>query len=540
MIKKLFLFFTLVTALSVFLFGCDSDKSDNTENESEQSSKLEDSTDSDSSKIEESTSSSSTTEHTHIFSDAWEYDQSSHFQKCIVEGCSFKSEANHVFTSSTKDPDCENDGETAYSCECGFAYSDPITKLGHTAGEASCLEAYICERCSKEISEALGHDIKHHDAQAPSCIDIGWNEYDTCTRCDYSTYSEIEATGHSGGEATCTEQAICDICQTSYGEVLGHDEITHEGQAAGCISIGWNEYVTCSRCDYSSYIEIGAIGHSYIERVCENCGDILPSEGLEFQLSSDETYYYVVGRGACTDKDVVIPSSYEGLPVTAIGGMAFQDDYGIYSLVVPSSVTEIEYRAFLYCSNLNSITLPDTLTYIGWQAFASCGYYNNSSNWENGILYIDKYLILADRSVWGDVTVKEGTLGIATRGFEGAKEGLTSVILPDSLKFIGASAFYECTELSYVEFGNSLLAIRTYAFKGCTSLKSFTLPASLEFIEYDAFPATLASVVFENPNGWVATGYKTTETFSSDRLSNKNTAAKYLGVTYSGYDWKRK
>ena len=43
---------------------------------------------------------------------------------------------------------------------------------------------------------ALGHDIIHHDAQAPTCTEIGWDAYDTCSRCDYTTYVEIPALGH--------------------------------------------------------------------------------------------------------------------------------------------------------------------------------------------------------------------------------------------------------------------------------------------------------------------------------------------------------
>lgn len=43
----------------------------------------------------------------------------------------------------------------------------------------------------------LGHDLIHHDAQAPACTEIGWEAYDTCSRCDYTTYTELAATGHA-------------------------------------------------------------------------------------------------------------------------------------------------------------------------------------------------------------------------------------------------------------------------------------------------------------------------------------------------------
>ena len=64
------------------------------------------------------------------------------------------------------------------------------------------------------------HDIVTHEAKTATCVDIGWNAYETCSRCDYSTYSEIPATGeHTGGTATCTSKATCDVCHGEYGEV---------------------------------------------------------------------------------------------------------------------------------------------------------------------------------------------------------------------------------------------------------------------------------------------------------------------------------
>jgi|GEM_PF-5487639 len=87
--------------------------------------------------------------------------------------------------------------------------------------------------------ESLGHDLVHHEAQAATCGGIGWNAYDTCSRCDYTTYQEIPA--------------------------LGHDIVSHEAQAATCGGIGWDAYETCSRCDYTTYKEIAALGHSYGE-----------------------------------------------------------------------------------------------------------------------------------------------------------------------------------------------------------------------------------------------------------------------------------
>jgi len=107
------------------------------------------------------------------------------------------------------------------------------------------------------------HDLVHHDAKAPTCTEIGWNEYDACQRegCTYTTKVEIPA--------------------------LKHKLVHHDAKAPTCTEIGWDEYDTCSRCDYTTKVEIPAPGHDYTEKVvkptcekvgytlhtCKNCND---------------------------------------------------------------------------------------------------------------------------------------------------------------------------------------------------------------------------------------------------------------------------
>ena len=107
------------------------------------------------------------------------------------------------------------------------------------------------------------HDLVHRDAKAPTCTEIGWNEYDACQRegCTYTTKVEIPA--------------------------LKHKLVHHDAKAPTCTEIGWDEYDTCSRCDYTTKVEIPAPGHDYTEKVikptcgkggytlhtCKNCND---------------------------------------------------------------------------------------------------------------------------------------------------------------------------------------------------------------------------------------------------------------------------
>ena len=94
------------------------------------------------------------------------------------------------------------------------------------------------------------------------------------------------------------------------------------------------------------------------------------SQGLEFALNDDSVSYAAAGIGTCTDADIIIPSQYNGLPVTAIRRQAFEDCTSITSVMMPGSIRSIGSDAFRGCINLASITIPDGVTSIGDYAFA--------------------------------------------------------------------------------------------------------------------------------------------------------------------------
>ena len=62
--------------------------------------------------------------------------------------------------------------------------------------EPTCEEAVVCASCCQTMKAALGHDEVQHEAKAPTCTEIGWDSYETCSRCDYTTYEEIPTNGH--------------------------------------------------------------------------------------------------------------------------------------------------------------------------------------------------------------------------------------------------------------------------------------------------------------------------------------------------------
>ena len=218
--------------------------------------------------------------------------------------------SKHSVTPAT----CTEDGvEDYWKCsECGRMYSDKdahieiqepvvIKALGHDLKEtkevpATCTDPgvaayWTCQRdgCGLMFSDAkgensierpvplepLGHDIEKHKAKAPTCTETGWDAFESCSRCDYTTYAEKAALGHDivkheAKAPTCSEigwdaYETCSRCDyTTYAEkaALGHDIVKHEAKAPTCSEIGWDAYETCSRCDYTTYAEKAALGHS--------------------------------------------------------------------------------------------------------------------------------------------------------------------------------------------------------------------------------------------------------------------------------------
>ena len=133
-----------------------------------------------------------------------------------------------------------------------------------------------CPRCyytTFRAIPALKHDLEHHEAKASTCTEKGWDAYDTCSRCDYTTRKELPTLNHAleqhaAKAPTCTEKGwnayeTCSRCDyTTYAELPAqHDLRQHAAQAPTCTEIGWDAYETCSRCDHTTYAELPALNH---------------------------------------------------------------------------------------------------------------------------------------------------------------------------------------------------------------------------------------------------------------------------------------
>ena len=209
---------------------------------------------------------------------AWtKADENQHVSTC--SGCNQTQSGEHTGGNAT----CSTEGTCTV---CYGSYKDSNNHTGpytnaYAPSASSATQHTVTETCTGcgKISRFYGedHQLEPHDAQAPTCTEIGWDAYETCSRCDYTTYVEKSALGHDrvshdAKAPTCTEIGwdaydTCSRCDyTTYVEksALGHDRVSHDAKAPTCTEIGWDAYDTCSRCDYSTYVEKSELGHDRV------------------------------------------------------------------------------------------------------------------------------------------------------------------------------------------------------------------------------------------------------------------------------------
>ena len=219
--------------------------------------------------------------HTFPANQGWDSDAENHWRSCTVCHEAKTKVGAHFFVQGN-DSSCLKSAATCvsppvYYTNCAYCYRKGT-------------DTYVHPWYGPDPNN---HDLVHHDAKAPTCTEIGWDEYDACQRegCTYTTKVEIPAlkhklVHHDAKAPTCTETGweeydTCSRCDyTTKVELLAlkHDLVHHDAKAPTCTEIGWNEYDACQRegCDYTTKVEIPAPGHDYTEKVvkptCEKGG----------------------------------------------------------------------------------------------------------------------------------------------------------------------------------------------------------------------------------------------------------------------------
>ena len=283
-----------------------------------------------------------------------------------------------------------------------------------TGGTATCTAKAVCEACGGEYGEKdpNNHDLVQHAAKAPTCTEPGWNAYETCSRCDHTTYAELPALNHDlvrhvAQAPTCTEKGwaydTCSRCDyTTYAELpaLNHDLVYYKAKDPTCTEPGCDAYETCSRCDYTTYVERPALKHDLRQRVIK--APTCTQMGWAYETCSRCDYFatpllpalnhdleqHAAKAPTCTEKGW---NAYETCSRcnynTYAEQPALKHDLVHHDAQAPTC-TEIGWDAYKTCSRCDYTTYAElpalnhdlvqhaakapTCTEIGWNAYETC------------------------------------------------------------------------------------------------------------------------------------------------------------------------
>lgn len=167
-------------------------------------------------------------------------------------------------------------------------------------------------------------------------------------------------------------------------------------------------------------------------------------------------------------KDCTALKSVELNNVRNLGSGAFMNCTALESVSLSDNMEKLNDHIFDGCASLARIDMPDKPIAVSFTVLGGTAYYNNPSNWENGVLYADGYLIAvnADFAALTEYAVKEGTKVIADNAFSGAGYSgkVKKITLPDGLYRIGQGAFAKLSNLTEINVPESVRSIGYGAF----------------------------------------------------------------------------
>jgi uncharacterized repeat protein (TIGR02543 family) len=177
-----------------------------------------------------------------------------------------------------------------------------------------------------------------------------------------------------------------------------------------------------------------------------------------------------------------------------VGNYSFAACSSLQNIAFPEGLETIGSYTFLSSSALEQITLPDSLKEIGVYSFLYTKIYNDARAADEQYVYADNWLVTlvvprsSNITEISETSFKDGVVGIANGVFSYCTS-LERLVLPASVRIIGAYAFYGCDALWTFQTvdGNNLQTIGESAFRECTTLRIIKFSDGLKSIEKNAF-----------------------------------------------------
>ena len=217
-------------------------------------------------------------------------------------------------------------------------------------------------------------------------------------------------------------------------------------------------------------------------------GEEVSIEDFRTQINNDGTIEIDLYTGHAST--VVIPDTIDGKEVTVIGGFGNHDE--LTAVVIPDTVKEISYNAFVNCFNLASVQMGENVEKIGSYAFVG--------KFE-GIDLPDTLVEIGDCAFYS-VDLKRLALPKSISKIGGGafcRLNITTLTVPGSLKVIEEQTFESCEQLKEVIIEDGVETIEESAFEGCTELEKVVIPNSVTEIQEYAFWQSKKVVIVAEP-----------------------------------------
>ena len=280
-----------------------------------------------------------------------------------------------------------------------------------TGGTATCTTKAVCEACGGKYGKRNlnNHALVHYDAQAPTCTKPGWDAFDTCPRCYYTTFRAIPALKHDlehheAKAPTCTEKGWdayeacsrfgCDYTTRKELPALNHALEQHAAKAPTCTEPGWDAYETCSRCDYTTRKELPALNHALEQHEAQapTCTEI----GWDaYEACSRFGCDYTTRKELPALNHALEQHAAKAPTCTEIGWDAYETcsrcDYTTYAELPALNHDLVQHEA-----------KAPTCTEIGWDAYETCSRCDYTTYAELPILGHDYQAVTVDPTCEAD------------------------------------------------------------------------------------------------------------------------------------------
>ena len=458
-------------------------------------------------------------------------------------------------------PTCTENGYTLYGCSaCDFTVrGDHTYKTGHSFGawvtndsinlcDRERVSTRVCLSCGLEEVERTSpsaHKLVHHDGMKPTCTEPGYKDYDTCSKCDYTTFEAVPAAHNylpTVLAPTCTEEGYttysCDGCGDSYRQDLqdptGHTMGAWYQESDATTTSDGEMRSSCLNCSYfeTKGLTVVATGNfgagstatdSVIYTLYDNGTLKISGSGATYNCGwNGANQPFISYRDQITK--VVI-----GEGITENSGGDFANLSSLTAVEFPTTFKKINTNAFMdsFKSGIDTVTVPESVTYVGCFIFGpfSTGnavftnvifenpdtvFYTNPSNTANELKIFNggkfnSSITLYSYGASNNVSAYAAKIGaeyvdlnsriagsvdnLSYEYFEGtltlsAKSGAESATLPTTSPWLN---YVERELITSIVVGEGITEIPESYFKDYTALTSVTLSDTVDVIRTGAF-----------------------------------------------------